>query len=157
MRLVAAIRGAANGLMAQVMEEHIRFHIADPAHDPDAERAEAPTNSSKSSTAISSDQRMEHYGGRPSEGGSSPAGRGSESFAHEFLVRERTLDFSRVEESDAALDGRLNQRDRLLLVDGRTVAIAQARAASPMAETSRPLSLRFYIVAPSRVALVTQI
>ncbi len=40
MRLVVAVRGAANGLMAEVMEDHIRFHIADPARDPDPQRAE---------------------------------------------------------------------------------------------------------------------
>ena len=40
LRLIAAARGAINGLMAEVMEDHIRFHIADPAHDPDPQRAE---------------------------------------------------------------------------------------------------------------------
>jgi FrmR/RcnR family transcriptional regulator, repressor of frmRAB operon len=40
MRLVVAVRGAANGLMAEVMEDHIRAHIADPAHDKDRQRAE---------------------------------------------------------------------------------------------------------------------
>jgi DNA-binding FrmR family transcriptional regulator len=40
MRLVVAVRGAANGLMAEVMEDHIRLHIADPAHDKDRQRAE---------------------------------------------------------------------------------------------------------------------
>ena len=32
-----------------------------------------------------------------------------EGFAHEFFVRERTVDFSGVEEGDAAFDGRPNQ------------------------------------------------
>jgi FrmR/RcnR family transcriptional regulator, repressor of frmRAB operon len=30
----------ANGLMAEVMEDHIRFHIADPARDKERQRAE---------------------------------------------------------------------------------------------------------------------
>lgn len=36
---IAAIRGAVNGLMTEVIEDHIRFHIADPATDSDADRA----------------------------------------------------------------------------------------------------------------------
>lgn len=36
---IAAARGAINGLMAEVLEDHIRNHVADPASDPDAERA----------------------------------------------------------------------------------------------------------------------
>lgn len=39
MHLVAAVRGAVNGLMAEVVEDHIRLHVADPAHDPDPARA----------------------------------------------------------------------------------------------------------------------
>jgi len=35
---IAAARGAINGLMAEVLEEHIRTHIADPAITRDAER-----------------------------------------------------------------------------------------------------------------------
>ncbi|MFA9441006.1 MAG: metal/formaldehyde-sensitive transcriptional repressor [Rhodocyclaceae bacterium] len=35
---IAAIRGAINGLMAQVLEEHVLTHIADPSIDSDAER-----------------------------------------------------------------------------------------------------------------------
>ena len=34
--------------------------------------------------------------------------------AHELLVRERAVDLGGVEERDAALDGRPDQRDRLL-------------------------------------------
>ena len=37
--LVASVRGAVNGLTAELMEEHIRHHVVDPAHEPDAERA----------------------------------------------------------------------------------------------------------------------
>jgi DNA-binding FrmR family transcriptional regulator len=36
---IAALRGAIHGLTAEVMEDHIRNHVADPAHDPDPERA----------------------------------------------------------------------------------------------------------------------
>lgn len=39
MRLVASVRGAANGLMAEMLEDHIRFHVSDPSRDPDPERA----------------------------------------------------------------------------------------------------------------------
>jgi len=39
MQLVVSVRGAANGLMAEVMEDHIRVHVSDPAHDDDVERA----------------------------------------------------------------------------------------------------------------------
>ncbi|NDV14261.1 metal/formaldehyde-sensitive transcriptional repressor [Crenobacter caeni] len=35
---IAAIRGAVGGLMAEVLEGHIRSHIADPAIASDAER-----------------------------------------------------------------------------------------------------------------------
>lgn len=37
---IAAIRGAVNGLMTEVIEDHIRFHIADPSTDADADRAQ---------------------------------------------------------------------------------------------------------------------
>ena len=37
--LVASVRGAVNGLTAELMEDHIRHHVVDPAHEPDAERA----------------------------------------------------------------------------------------------------------------------
>jgi DNA-binding FrmR family transcriptional regulator len=39
MHLVAAARGAMNGFMAEIVEDHIRFHVSDPAHDPDHDRA----------------------------------------------------------------------------------------------------------------------
>lgn len=41
LQLIAGARGAINGLMAEVMEDHIRMHIVDPAWQPDAERAHA--------------------------------------------------------------------------------------------------------------------
>lgn len=37
---IAAVRGAIGGLMAQVLEEHIHTHIADPAITNDAERTQ---------------------------------------------------------------------------------------------------------------------
>ena len=40
LQLVAAVRGAINGLMAEVMEDHIRLHVVDPARERNAERAD---------------------------------------------------------------------------------------------------------------------
>jgi DNA-binding FrmR family transcriptional regulator len=37
--LVASVRGAVNGLTVELMEDHIRNHVVDPAHEPDPERA----------------------------------------------------------------------------------------------------------------------
>jgi DNA-binding FrmR family transcriptional regulator len=39
MRLVVSVRGAANGLMAELLEDHIRMHVCDPSRDRDRERA----------------------------------------------------------------------------------------------------------------------
>jgi DNA-binding FrmR family transcriptional regulator len=41
MQLIAAVRGAVNGLMVEVIEDHIRQHIVDPGRDPGSERAQA--------------------------------------------------------------------------------------------------------------------
>jgi DNA-binding FrmR family transcriptional regulator len=41
MQLIAAARGAINGLMGEVMEDHIRMHVIDPGPDPNSERAQA--------------------------------------------------------------------------------------------------------------------
>ena len=38
---LAACRGAVNGLMAEILEDHIRFHIVDPDVDPESDQAEA--------------------------------------------------------------------------------------------------------------------
>ncbi len=38
---LAACRGAINGLMAEILEDHIRFHVIDPDVDPESEQAEA--------------------------------------------------------------------------------------------------------------------
>jgi DNA-binding FrmR family transcriptional regulator len=40
LHLVAAVRGAINGLMAEVMEDHIRLHVVDPARERNSARAE---------------------------------------------------------------------------------------------------------------------
>ncbi|MFC6792650.1 metal/formaldehyde-sensitive transcriptional repressor [Methylobacterium komagatae] len=37
--LVASMRGAINGLTAELMEDHIRHHVVNPDNEPDAERA----------------------------------------------------------------------------------------------------------------------
>src|SRR5205085_7601058 len=55
----------------------------------------------------------------------------SESFAHEFLVRERTVDLGSIEERDAALHGGLEKRDHVPLVFGRAVRPAHSHAAQP--------------------------
>jgi DNA-binding FrmR family transcriptional regulator len=39
LQLIASVRGAMNGLMAEVMEDHIRLHVVDPPHEPDPDRA----------------------------------------------------------------------------------------------------------------------
>jgi len=39
LQLIASARGAINGLMAEVLEEHIRMHIMDPAHEAEGEKA----------------------------------------------------------------------------------------------------------------------
>ena len=54
---------------------------------------------------------------------------GGKRFATKFLVGERAVDFRGVKQRDAALDGRTDQRDAVLLVDRRTVAEAQTHAA----------------------------
>ncbi|CAO4163595.1 metal/formaldehyde-sensitive transcriptional repressor [Methylorubrum populi] len=41
--LVASMRGAINGLTAELMEDHIRHHVVDPATETDAGRAQGAT------------------------------------------------------------------------------------------------------------------
>ncbi len=41
MHLIAAVRGAANGLMAEVVEDHVRTHLVDAQRHPGALNAEA--------------------------------------------------------------------------------------------------------------------
>src|SRR5207245_2419178 len=70
----------------------------------------------------------------------------SERFAHKFFVCEWAVRFRSVEERYAALYGRANQRDHLLLVCGRAVA----KAHSHTAQTER----RNFQVAISEFALL---
>jgi DNA-binding FrmR family transcriptional regulator len=41
LQTIAACRGAINGLMAEVMEGHVRHHVIDPNRKPTPEQAEA--------------------------------------------------------------------------------------------------------------------
>jgi DNA-binding FrmR family transcriptional regulator len=41
LQLIAACRGGFNGLMAEIIEGHIRFHVVDPDQDPTSEQARA--------------------------------------------------------------------------------------------------------------------
>jgi DNA-binding FrmR family transcriptional regulator len=41
LQLIAATRGAIGGLMAEVMEGHIRYHVVSPADWPSSEKAQA--------------------------------------------------------------------------------------------------------------------
>jgi DNA-binding FrmR family transcriptional regulator len=41
MQLIAVPRRAINGLVAEVMEDHIRVHAMDPEREPNSERAQA--------------------------------------------------------------------------------------------------------------------
>ncbi len=47
LQLIAGVRGAVNGLMAEVLEDHIHLHVADPALASD-HRSEGGRNSSTS-------------------------------------------------------------------------------------------------------------
>jgi DNA-binding FrmR family transcriptional regulator len=38
LHLIVAARGAINGLMAEVIEDHIRLHVAEPAKDAERQR-----------------------------------------------------------------------------------------------------------------------
>jgi FrmR/RcnR family transcriptional regulator, repressor of frmRAB operon len=38
LQLIAATRGAMNGLMAELLEDHVRFHILDPTRKPTSEQ-----------------------------------------------------------------------------------------------------------------------
>ena len=40
LQVIASVRGAMNGLIAEVMEDHIRFHVVDPAREPNTQRAQ---------------------------------------------------------------------------------------------------------------------
>lgn len=38
---LAACRGALNGVMAEILEDHVRYHVVDPNVAPESEQAEA--------------------------------------------------------------------------------------------------------------------
>lgn len=38
--LVSSVRGAVNGLTAELLEDHIRHHVVDPAHEKDPGKAQ---------------------------------------------------------------------------------------------------------------------
>jgi len=40
LNLVASVRGAVNGLMGELIEDHIRIHVVDPDKDADSDRAQ---------------------------------------------------------------------------------------------------------------------
>lgn len=41
LQLIAACRGAMNGLMAEVIEDHVRYHVIDPETKPSLTQAQA--------------------------------------------------------------------------------------------------------------------
>ncbi len=41
LQTVAAARGALNGLVAEIVEDHVRFHVLDPESKPSAKQARA--------------------------------------------------------------------------------------------------------------------
>ncbi|HEX4629236.1 MAG TPA: metal/formaldehyde-sensitive transcriptional repressor [Gemmatimonadales bacterium] len=41
LQTIAACRGAINGLMAEVLEDHVRFHVLGPDTDPTSEQGQA--------------------------------------------------------------------------------------------------------------------
>lgn len=41
LQLITAARGAMNGLMAELLEDHVRFHVLDPSRKPASAQAQA--------------------------------------------------------------------------------------------------------------------
>jgi len=41
LQLIASVRGAMNRLTAEIMEDHIRVHVVDPARERNSDRADA--------------------------------------------------------------------------------------------------------------------
>jgi DNA-binding FrmR family transcriptional regulator len=39
LHMITAARGAMNGLMAELLEDHVRFHVLDPGRKPTSEQA----------------------------------------------------------------------------------------------------------------------
>jgi FrmR/RcnR family transcriptional regulator, repressor of frmRAB operon len=44
LQLITATRGAMNGLMAELLEDHVRFHLLDPARKPTSEQTTAASD-----------------------------------------------------------------------------------------------------------------
>lgn len=42
--LVASVRGAVNGLTAELLEDHIRHHVVDPANERNADKAKGASD-----------------------------------------------------------------------------------------------------------------
>jgi DNA-binding FrmR family transcriptional regulator len=42
--LIASVKGAANGLTAELLEGHIRHHVVDPAHEQDPKKVRGATD-----------------------------------------------------------------------------------------------------------------
>ena len=89
----------------------------------DAFRPAVETLPTRTSVGIKIETKLGGDHHLPAEGG--------EGLAQEFFIRERAVDLGRVEKGDAALDGRTENCDHLLLVLGRAVRKAHAHASEP--------------------------
>src|SRR5437667_12025045 len=67
----------------------------------------------------------------------------SEAFAHEFLVRERAINFGGVEKCDAAFHSCAKQRDHLLLIFRRPVPKAHPHTAESDRRHFQPALSKF--------------
>ena len=79
-----------------------------------------------------------------------------EGFAHEFFVREWAVRFSRIEERDAALNGRPKKRDHLLLVCRRTVAKAHSHTAEPASRDFQTALSKFALFHSRILSLISR-
>ena len=84
-----------------------------------------------------------------------PIAHGRQRFTHELFVGVRPVRLSRIEERDATIHGRPNERDHLLLVGGRTVAVAHAHAAQAERRNFQATLSQFALLhCPSRLNAV---
>ena len=76
-----------------------------------------------------------------------PSAKGCKRFADEFFVGERTVDFSRIEEGDAAIDRRMDERRSFpcLSPTGLSPWLILMQP-SPRAETSRLLFAKYALL-----------
>jgi len=72
-------------------------------------------------------------------------------FAYEFFIGEWAVNFGRVEESDATLDSRADQRDTLFLVYSRAIAKAQSHATEPQSRNFEAAFSKFALLHCSRL------